>query len=423
MNTLRLNSRGPEVELLQSTLKKLGFYNGAIDGIFGFRTFNSVQEFQRQFGLSVDGIVGNNTWNALIPYINGNTSYKIKENDTLFSIAQQYNTTVDAILYANPNIDSEKLQIGSDIIVPFGFIVPTDISYTSQILNLNISALKTVYPFLETTTIGYSVLGKPLKVLKYGNGPKHIFYCAATHANEWITSPLLMKFLENLSKSYVNNLNIFGVSARTLFENVSLYIMPMVNPDGVDLVTGFLDENSWGYYNAKKIASNFPEIPFPNGYKSNLEGIDINLQFPAGWEKAKEIKYAQGFNKPAPRDFVGYGPLTAPEAVALYTFTLNHNFSIMLTYHTQGRVIYYQYQNQTPPGSQDLANLFSKISGYSIEQVPESSSFAGFKDWFILYYNKPGFTIEAGLGENPLPISQFAAIYRENLGILVSAML
>ena len=42
------------------------------------------------------------------------------------------------------------------------------------------------------------------------------------------------------------------------------------------------------------------------GWKANINGVDLNLQFPAGWENAKEIKYSQGFNKPAPRDFVGY---------------------------------------------------------------------------------------------------------------------
>lgn len=241
--------------------------------------------------------------------------------------------------------------------------------------------------------------------------------------NEWITAPLLMKFLENLSKSYVNNVPIFGVNAKELFSSVSLYLMPMINPDGVDLVTGLITENSWAYRNAKEISNNFPEIPFPSGWKANIEGIDLNLQFPAGWEKAREIKYSQGFNKPAPRDFVGFGPLTAPESVALYTFTLRHNFSIMLTYHTQGRVIFYQYQDQTPPGSQELAERFSKLSGYSLEQVPESSSFAGYKDWFILYYNRPGFTIEVGLGTNPIPISQFAGIYRENLGIFITALM
>lgn len=232
-----------------------------------------------------------------------------------------------------------------------------------------------------------------------------------------------MKFLENLSKSYVNNLDIFGINARTLFANVSLYIMPMVNPDGVDLVTGQINENSWAYSNARRIANNFPDIPFPNGWKANIEGIDLNLQFPAGWDEARRIKYEQGFDKPAPRDFVGYGPLTAPEAVALYTFTLRHNFTLMITYHTQGRVIYYQYQNQTPPGSKELAEKFAELSGYTAEQVPEGSSFAGYKDWFILYYNRPGFTIEVGLGTNPIPISQFAGIYRENLGILVTGMM
>lgn len=95
----------------------------------------------------------------------------------------------------------------------------------------------------------------------------------------------------------------------------------------------------------------------------------------------------------------------------------------MITYHTQGRVIYYQYQDKTPPGAREIAEKFSKLSGYSIEDVPYNSSFAGYKDWFIDFFNKPGFTIEVGLGENPIPLSQFAGIYRENLGILVTGML
>ena len=288
---------------------------------------------------------------------------------------------------------------------------------------MNISSLKTVYPFLQISTIGTTVMGKNITAIKFGNGPKEIFYNASIHANEWINSVLLMKFLENLSKSYVNNVSIWGYNPRQLFSMVSLYIVPMINLDGVDLVTGLITEESWAYSNTERIASNFPDIPFPNGWKANIEGIDLNLQFPADWEKAKEIKYEQGFDKPAPRDFVGFGPLTAPESVAIYNFTLQHNFMLMITYHTQGRVIYYQYQDLEPASSKEIATLFSQISGYSLEEVPYNSSFAGYKDWFILYYKRPGFTIETGLGTNPIPISQFDSIYRENLGILITGML
>lgn len=232
-----------------------------------------------------------------------------------------------------------------------------------------------------------------------------------------------MKFLEILSKSYVNNLNIFGYPAQYLFNNVSLYIVPMLNPDGVNLVTGLYTKTSTIYRNAQTISQSFPDIPFPNGWKSNIRGVDLNLQFPAEWEKAREIKFAQGFDKPAPRDYVGPSALSEPESIAIYNFTLEHNFSLMLTYHTQGKVIYWQFQDYTPTISQNIANTFASVSGYSPEETPYNSSFAGYKDWFIMNYKRPGFTIEAGLGQNPLPISQFDEIYRDNIGILVLGMI
>ena len=148
-------------------------------------------------------------------------------------------------------------------------------------------------------------------------------------------------------------------------------------------------------------------------------GVDLNLQFPAGWEQARQIKYSQGFTSPAPRDFVGYGPLTEPEALAIYTFTLEHNFRLVITFHTQGEVIFWQFQDYTPPESLFIGQQFSNVSGYALEDTPFNSSFAGYKDWFIQDFRRPGYTIEAGFGENPLPISQFDEIYNDNIGIMV----
>ena len=152
-------------------------------------------------------------------------------------------------------------------------------------------------------------------------------------------------------------------------------------------------------------------------------GVDLNLQFPAGWANARDIKYSQGYTQPAPRDFVGYGPLTEPESLAIYNFTLVHNFRLILAYHSQGEVIYWRFQNYNPPDALLIGNEFSRVSGYLLENTPYSAGFAGYKDWFIQDYNRPGYTIEVGLGTNPLPISQFDKIYYDNLGILVLGMI
>lgn len=70
----KYGSRGSEVTQIQTKLKRWGYYNGVVDGIYGSQTLAAVKYFQRKNGLTVDGIAGTNTLRAMGIYTSSNSS-------------------------------------------------------------------------------------------------------------------------------------------------------------------------------------------------------------------------------------------------------------------------------------------------------------------------------------------------------------
>ena len=300
-------------------------------------------------------------------------------------------------------------------------IVKTDVPMTYELCTRIIQELAEAYPIFRVKELTQTAFGRSVWAVEVGEGERHVLYSAAHHANEWITTPVLLKFLEQLGKAHTAGGTIYGVPAATILKAATIHLVPIVNPDGVDLVTRAIQPGSFPWNMARELSENYPDIPFPDGWKANLLGVDLNLQYPAGWLQAREIKFSQGYTRPGPRDFVGRSPLSQRESRALADYTEEVDPLLVLAYHTQGEVIYWQFGDIEVPGARTLGEEFARISGYTLDDTPYESSFAGYKDWFIKTYRRPGYTIEVGLGENPLPLSQFDEIYRDNLGILVTA--
>lgn len=341
--------------------------------------------------------------------------YQIRKGDTFWKLAINRNISVDSLLLLNQSKNPNFLQIGEKVLIPTRISAPLvrkGIPYDFSALVADLDELNSVYPFIRVNTIGYSVLGRPLHEIRLGRGLKKVHLNASFHGNEWITTPVLMSLLNTFLLALTNNQKISGIDIQPFYYSTELSIVPMVDPDGVDLVLNGPPPQ----LRDELISINKGSLDF-SGWKANIRGIDLNNQYPANWEIEKERKEPKA---PAPRDYPGDAPLTEPEAVAMADLASNNIFDRVLALHTQGEEFYWGYEGLEPPESEVLANEFERVSGY--RAVRYIDSHAGFKDWFIQEFRMPGFTIELGEGVNPLPLSQFDEIYEEVLGIFLASI-
>ncbi len=268
------------------------------------------------------------------------------------------------------------------------------------------------YNIIEQILIGKSVMQRDIPCFKIGRGERKIILSGAYHGLEYLTSAVLMKFLSDYAYHVINDDgDFFGYDVKALFENVELYIVPMINPDGVDIAVNGIDIMN-PYH--RKLISKIGIHNFNRVWQANARGVDINHNFDADWQRVTDGE--------APSKYGGAYPESEPETKAVTDFVRQEKFDMLLAFHSQGGEIYYDFNGMTGERSLEIAKKMAEKSGYSVCMPTGTAVFGGCKDWFIKEFGKEGFTIEIGHGQNPLPIGMLDELYEENAKIILCAM-
>lgn len=274
-------------------------------------------------------------------------------------------------------------------------------TYTSYIKKISAR-----YPFAEVSTCGKSHLKRELFSLSIGSGTNYVLYVGGVHAQEWITSVLLMRFYENICEKFASGKELAGLCTREILSDRRLIIIPELNPDGIEIALSGGDA-ALGYKAVCEKASGGDY----SSWNANARGVDINHNFDARWDILHEMGAREGITAPSPRLWGGTHAESEDETKALTRLCRELPIRHAVALHSQGEEIYWDYGKIMPPKAFLMAKIFSAITEYTLVKNEGLASHGGFKDWFVSEFSRPAFTVEVGKGENPLPVSQLDDIY------------
>lgn len=392
------------------------------------RRGDTVSRIAARHGLTPEHVIQGNPWAGSQPYLYPGQvlflpsaprkRYAVQEGDDAYSIASLFGVEVSELEMLNPGVSSGRICLPGKVLVIPAATRQEEVylrgEYGPADVEADTARLVDKYSCLSAETIGTSVLGKPITLLRIGSGSRYLHVNAALHANEWLTSPSLMRFVEEYAAALAAGRDWHGHRPAEWYREWTLLAVPMANPDGVELVQeGALPDHP--YYDAL-MKWNCGRRSFRH-WKANIRGVDLGDQFPAHWEEERSRRQVPG---PAPKDYSGSGPLSEPESAALAALAERIPGDAAVSLHSQGAEIYWNYRGYEPPGSKGWADRLAAASGYRAVELTGSD--AGYKDWFIQRFRKPGFTVELGIGKNPLPAADFEDMALEG-GLILGAIL
>ena len=239
-------------------------------------------------------------------------------------------------------------------------------------LRADLTALEERYPqLIRVYTLGETAEGRPIPVFDFGRGDLEIVLISSMHACEHIATNVVMYLVDQYCQGYQADGEWNGVRYREILDRVKFRIMPMANPDGIELAQKGL------------VAVKDPDAILDMGYdeahdfsdwKANIRGVDLNANFAHKWGIRDEI------NGPCDAGWCGPSPLSEPEARAMQDLLDSTDWRLFISLHIRGEVIYW-----VDTDTQDLfdvqypiAQRLSEAFGYGLMGAEDVSDRGGY---------------------------------------------
>ena len=261
---------------------------------------------------------------------------------------------------------------------------------------------------VTVSTIGRSLLGREIPMISLGRGRRCCVYVGALHAMEWHTALILLRFAEELADWQAEDHFRYGLDPRFVLSGRRICIVPMLNPDGVELLHGGLAE---GGVLTERLRKMQPSGDFSH-WQANARGVDLNHNYNAGFDEYRRLAAGLGYAEPGATRYPGEFPESEPETQAICGFLRSIGGArLLLALHTQGEEIYWDYNGYAPGAQLQTARVLARYCGYSVARPDGAASYSGLKDWALLEFGPLAYTVECGRGQNPLPAADTPHIY------------
>lgn len=217
-------------------------------------------------------------------------------------------------------------------------------------------------------TIGKSVEGRNIEAVTFGNGKTRIMFVGGVHGGyEWNSVLLAYRFIDYLK-----------ANPDIVPDNLSVTIIPSVNPDGLYEVTG-ID----GRFSIADISEN-TEVGLG---RFNANNVDLNRNFDCKW---KPESMWRGNVVSA-----GSSPFSEPEAMAIRDFVLDNDPASVIFWHSQSNAVYAsECENGILPETIDIMNVYSQAADYTAVDSFDAYEITGDAEGWLASINIPAITVE-----------------------------
>lgn len=229
-------------------------------------------------------------------------------------------------------------------------------------------------PIVEETgpkveVIGKSVQGREIEAYTYGDGQNKLLFVGGVHGGyEWNSVLLSYRFMDYLESK-----------PEVIPANVSVVVIPNLNPDGVFKVIG-----KEGRFTLSDVRVD-KEGTKPGRFNANE--VDLNRNFDCKWkpESTWQSKVVSA----------GTAPFSEPEAVALRDFVLKDKPEVAIFFHSQSNAVYAsECENGILPKTREIMNTYSNATGYKAVDVFDAYEITGDAEGWLASINVPAITVE-----------------------------